>query len=44
MVDDEPGVRELAVAFSKARGYGVLEAGDGQQASRSWPARPKWIS
>jgi len=32
VVDDEPGVRELARRILESSGYGVLEAGDGQQA------------
>jgi len=32
VVDDEPGVRELARRILESSSYGVLEAGDGQQA------------
>ena len=32
VVDDEPGLRQLARRILEAGGYGVIEAGDGQQA------------
>jgi len=32
VVDDEPGVRQLARRILEGGGYGVIEAGDGQQA------------
>ena len=42
VVDDEPGVRELAARILRARGYSVLEASGGAEAvlvARAWPGR-----
>src|SRR6266852_8557637 len=40
VVDDEPDVRELARDVLVARGYEVLEAGDGEEALRVADAHP----